>query len=95
MKDEDIIICRCEDTSLADIKEAIKNGARNFSEIKRVTRCGMGQCQGYICEELVNNIIVTELGTKREDIELMKIRPPVTPIKIKEVAGVDCNYEDK
>jgi NAD(P)H-nitrite reductase large subunit len=93
MKDEDIIICRCEDVSLAEIKEAIKCGARNFSDIKRLTRCGMGQCQGYTCETLVNNIITAETGIKRNDIELMKIRPPASPITIKEIAGVDCSYE--
>ncbi|HHY04456.1 MAG TPA: (2Fe-2S)-binding protein, partial [Thermoanaerobacterales bacterium] len=47
------IICRCEDISLEEIQEVIGKGYTDMDEIKRITRCGMGQCQGRTCRSLL------------------------------------------
>ena len=39
-KDREIIICRCEDLTLADIKELITKGYRSLDELRRISRCG-------------------------------------------------------
>ena len=44
--DENTIICRCSDVTLKEIRELIKDGYVTFDEIKRITRAGMGPCQG-------------------------------------------------
>jgi len=43
------IVCACEMVTEAEIKEAIRRGARTFDSIKFRTRAGMGRCQGSFC----------------------------------------------
>lgn len=46
MDDKNTILCRCEDLTREDILKCIQDGYRTIDEIKRVTRAGMGPCQG-------------------------------------------------
>ncbi|MCA2003050.1 MAG: NAD(P)/FAD-dependent oxidoreductase, partial [Chloroflexi bacterium] len=50
---DDTILCRCEDVTLGQVKEAIQMGATTLREVKMATRCGMGNCQGRMCERSV------------------------------------------
>jgi len=75
--DDDMIICRCEEVTLGEIKQAIREGARDVTGVKRRTRAGMGLCQGRTCEKLVQQIIRDELGSKIEQIGTSTYRPPV------------------
>jgi len=79
-EDNDVIICRCEEITLSEIKQAIREGARDVTGIKRRTRAGMGLCQGRTCEKLVQQILIEELGKKAEEIRPPTFRPPVRPI---------------
>jgi len=76
-EDDDIIICRCEEITLGEIKQAIREGARDVTGIKRRTRAGMGLCQGRTCEKLVQKILKEQLGEKAEKISSLTSRPPV------------------
>ena len=40
--------CRCRAISRAKIKEAIKNGASTFEEVKEITGAGKGSCKVQI-----------------------------------------------
>jgi len=80
--DDDLIICRCEEITKGEIKAAIRNGIQTASGIKRVTRAGMGLCQGQTCQRLVTQIIAEELGQNPADIELTTARGPVRPLKM-------------
>jgi len=86
-KDDDIMICRCEEITLSEIKQAIKEGARDVTGIKRRTRAGMGLCQGRTCEKLVQQIIKEELGIKIEEIGTSTFRPPVRPVTFGTLGG--------
>lgn len=57
------IICRCEQISLAEIKDVIHRpcGATTIKGVKRRCRPGMGRCQGGFCEPLVYDILKKEL----------------------------------
>jgi len=79
-EDDDIIICRCEEITLGEIKQAIREGARDVTGIKRRTRAGMGLCQGRTCEKLVQKILKEELGKKAKEIRPSTFRPPVRPV---------------
>ena len=76
-------ICRCEEVTEAEIREAIRAGARSVVEIKRWTRAGMGICQGRPCRRLVECILADELKLKPEEIEPSSFRQPVRPVSIK------------
>lgn len=89
MEDEKIIICRCEDQTLRDIRNKIHDGITSMNEIKKLTRCGMGPCQGRTCRELLMKELASATGEKVENIKLTTYRPPVKPIKLKSILGAD------
>lgn len=49
--------CRCRVISRAKIKEAIKNGASTFEEVKEATGAGTGSCKGANCEYMIKELI--------------------------------------
>lgn len=80
LADDDTIICRCEEIRLSEILIAISDGASNMTEIKDLTRSGMGNCQGRICGSLIPAIISSQTGKSIENIGPNKSRPPIHPI---------------
>jgi BFD-like [2Fe-2S] binding domain. len=76
------IVCRCEDLSLKDVRELIDQGFQSIDEIKRISRCGMGPCQGRGCRQVVAQEIAAATGKKLDEIEMPKFRPPVKPVKL-------------
>lgn len=57
------IVCRCEQVTEAEIRDAIRRpvGARSVSAVKMRTRAGMGRCQGGFCQSRVVEILCEEL----------------------------------
>ena len=80
--DDDLVICRCEEITRGEIKEAIRNGMTSLSGIKRVTRAGMGLCQGQTCQELVMRLLAEELGLKPHELVPITARGPVRPLRL-------------
>ena len=76
MNEDNIIICRCEDVTLKDIRNLIQQGFTTIQEIKRFSRIGMGPCQGKTCGLLISKEIAEITGISIEKIELQNIRPP-------------------
>ena len=83
--EDHVIICRCEEITYGEIKQAIREGATTIDGIKRVTRAGKGLCQGRTCRPLIAQILTQELGRMPEGDECASMRPPVRPISIKEM----------
>ncbi len=86
MNEEDIIICRCEDVTLADIRQMLRAGVEDFEELKRLLRCTMGPCQGRTCRQLIMREIASFRGVPIEELEVPVYRPPFTPVKLKTLA---------
>lgn len=82
MKPEEIIICRCEEVTKADVLNAIKNGCYTVASIKRATRAGMGACQGRTCSNLIMKILMSEGIQISEKITGDKARFPIVPCAI-------------
>ena len=80
MNKKDMIICRCEEVTLGEILNAINKGARDVDAVKRMTRAGMGLCQGKSCGRLVAAIIARETGKPVSDILPATMRTPVRPV---------------
>jgi len=79
------LLCRCEDVSLKDIRAAIADGARTIGEVKMITRVGMGNCQGRMCERPVAGAILQALGPQGaspDSVGMYSIRPPLYPLPI-------------
>jgi len=86
---QDIIICRCEEITLSEIIQAIKEGAKDISGVKRRTRAGMGLCQGRTCEKLIQQILEKELKKFPKNIKMGTDRPPIKPVTFGELGGKD------
>ncbi len=80
-------ICRCEEVTEQEIREAIRAGARSVIEVKRWTRAGMGICQGRSCRRLIERILAEELHLKPEEIEISSFRQPVRPVSMQSFEG--------
>jgi len=84
---EDIIICRCEDITLGELRDMINNGFTNLDEIKRISRLGMGLCQGNTCMQIAAREISKLTDKDLSEIKMPSSRPPKIGIKLKELAG--------
>lgn len=60
--DDEMLVCRCEEVTVGEIREAIAQGAFDVVGVKRRTRAGMGLCQGRTCEKMVQQLLSQELG---------------------------------
>lgn len=85
MKKEDIMICRCEDVTLAELHHVLEEGYRDFETIKRLIRVGMGPCQGNTCGLLVQREIARYTNQKIDDIPTQKVRPLISGVKMKSI----------
>jgi len=85
--DDEILVCRCEEVTVAEIKKAIADGADDVVGVKRRTRAGMGLCQGSSCEKMVMQILGQELGLKPNEISPSSVRQPIRPVKFGVLAG--------
>ena len=90
---DDVLICRCNEVSIKEIKEAIKNGAVTVKDVKRRTRAGMGLCQGRTCGMTIARIIANKLKIPIEQVERDTQRIPVRPVKIKNISSKEVSDE--
>ncbi len=81
------IICRCQDISEDEIKDAIKQGFTDLESLKRYTGVLTGPCQGKTCLSHVLGILTRELGKKPGEILLTTQRPPTQPTFFRVLAG--------
>lgn len=83
-----IIVCRCEDVTLGEIRKAIREGATTLDEVKRITRAGMGPCQGRTCRLLVAGEIARYHRKHVSEVLQSRYRPPVKPVKMGDFAAL-------
>lgn len=86
--DDKIIICRCEDITVGDVKRLVNMGIDTTEEIKRVTRCGMGSCQGRTCQGILQSTLSKVTGKPIEEIKQHQFRPPSKPVFLGLFGGV-------
>ena len=64
------IICRCEQVTESEIRQAIRRpvGAKTLDAVKRRVRAGMGRCQSGFCGPQVIRILAEELGIEENEV---------------------------
>jgi len=67
----------------------LHDGPANPDQIKRLTRAGMGVCQGRRCRDQVAMLLALESGTPFGTIPLATHRAPVRPLPMKIMADWD------
>lgn len=78
--EDDLIVCRCEEITVKEIKKAIREGATTVEGIKKRTRAGMGLCQGRTCSKLVARILAQMTGQRADEIKDDTVRMPIKPV---------------
>jgi bacterioferritin-associated ferredoxin len=89
-----LVVCRCEEVTLDAIRRALADGGRSFDELKRVTRAGMGECQGRMCESIVTDLLCREAGVAAADITPRSVRPPVRALTIEALGACEPTTPD-
>ena len=88
---DDTIVCRCEEVTVADLKAVAALGVTGPNQGKAFTRCGMGPCMGRECAATVSQLIAGYHGLRIEDVGCYRIRPPVRPITVGQLADVEID----
>src|SRR5690349_10949578 len=82
-----VILCRCEDVTLADVQHAVGLGYADLEEVKRYTGFGTGPCQGKECLRSVALAIAAAAGRPPTTIRPFTTRPPLVPTELKHFAA--------
>ena len=83
-----VMVCRCEEVRAGSIREAARLGCLGLNQAKSFSRAGMGPCQGRFCGPTVTAILAAEIGRAPQDIGSYRIRPPLKPILLGDLAGL-------
>lgn len=83
------IVCRCEEVTAGDIRGYAKLGCLGPNQAKAFGRAGMGPCQGRNCGLTVTMLLAAEHGQTQDDTGYFRIRPPIKPVTLGELAAMD------
>jgi NADPH-dependent 2,4-dienoyl-CoA reductase/sulfur reductase-like enzyme len=78
----DTVVCRCEEVVAGEIRSAIEDGAHHVTEVRGVTRAGMGLCQGRMCVPTVCGLLGRWAGIAPEMAGRLPPRLPARPVPV-------------
>jgi len=90
---DDTIICRCERVTAGEIRRLIREGVRDISEIKAVTRTSMGSCGAKTCTPLIHRLFREEGVPDAEVVDQPK-RPLFIEVPMGVFAGLNGKDKD-
>ena len=82
------LVCRCEEVSASEVLDAVALDCPGPNQMKAFLRCGMGPCQGRLCGLTVTEMMAQARGVSPQEIGYYRLRPPVKPITLAELAGL-------
>ena len=86
---DEALVCRCESITAGDIRRAVRDGAMGPNQLKAFARVGMGPCQGRMCGLAAAEVIASERGVAVEEVGSFRIRPPIKPVTLGELASME------
>lgn len=86
---DDVLVCRCEEVTAGQVRDAVRQGGTGPNQVKSFTRTGMGPCQGRMCGLTVSEIIADQLKKPVAEIGAYRIRPPIKPLTVGELAALE------
>jgi thioredoxin reductase len=89
--DDSAIICRCEELTLKDLRDVIDIGLAGPNQLKSFCRAGMGPCQGRFCGLTVQELIARETGRAPAEVGYYRLRPPIKPLPLEELANLEAD----
>ncbi|WP_434557753.1 FAD-dependent oxidoreductase [Pseudomonas sp. Z4-20] len=77
---DDLMICRCEEVSVGDIRRVVGEGHWEINRVKAHCRVGMGRCQGRMCGAAAAEIIARESARTVDQIGRLRAQAPIKPV---------------
>ena len=86
---DETLVCRCEEITAGQIRQAVSLGAITPGQVKSYTRCGMGPCQSRMCGLPLAEIVADRRQVATPTVGYLKIRPPLKPITLGQLADLE------
>ena len=82
-------LCRCEDVTLDEFRQAFREGFSEMESLKRYTGVGTGFCQGKGCLSESAQELAALRDLDPGKIGLTNIRPPAEPMTFGQLASLE------
>jgi len=86
---DETLVCRCEEVTAGELRARAIEGRPGPNQLKAFTRAGMGPCQGRQCGYSMAHIVAAAQGRSVEEVGFYRIRPPLKPVTLGELASLD------
>ncbi len=87
-ENDKVIVCRCEEITAGDIRNLIAQGHDSPNQLKSISRCGMGSCQGRFCGLIVSEMMADTTQHPIEKVGYFRLRAPLKPLPLTELANM-------
>jgi NADPH-dependent 2,4-dienoyl-CoA reductase/sulfur reductase-like enzyme len=87
LADPDTLVCRCESVPLRAVDEGLSGGIATIGALKRVTRAGMGRCQGRYCASILAELAARRSGNPLGEDDWFAPGVPFKPLPVEVVAA--------
>ena len=77
---DDLILCRCEEVSVGDVRAVVDEGHWEINRVKAHCRVGMGRCQGRLCGLAAAEIVAERSGRSIENVGRLRGQAPIKPL---------------
>ncbi|MEH6444477.1 MAG: NAD(P)/FAD-dependent oxidoreductase [Oceanospirillaceae bacterium] len=85
-RDEATVVCRCEEQNVQQLKYEFDRGAKGPNELKSMSRCGMGPCQGRMCGTTVSELLADWREEPVGDVGYYRLRSPMRLLSLVELS---------
>jgi len=82
---DETIVCRCEDVTLGQVRQAASLCGADIHSVKMATRAGMGPCQGRVCHSIIGGLLESRLGGQESPTPCASVQMPVKPVSVHSV----------
>jgi len=86
---DETLACRCEEVTAGELRARAAEGRPGVNQLKAFTRAGMGPCQGRQCAYTMAHIIAAIQHRPVAEVGLFRMRPPLKPVTLGELASLD------
>ncbi|MBO1080093.1 FAD-dependent oxidoreductase [Roseomonas haemaphysalidis] len=89
---DETIVCRCESVTAGAMRAAIATHGADAGTVKRLTRTGMGRCQGRNCAAVLTHLVAAAGGARPEPFAFFAPRPPAKPVPLAALSAEQAEW---
>ena len=86
--DDHAFVCPCMDVTVGEIRDLVESSVSHVEELKRLTGCGVGPCQGFPCWDLLAAALAEITGEPATSFGHPSYRAPRGALSIAQAAGL-------